>query len=200
MPNVQRSMPTTLRFATSADAPELADIYRPAVLGSAISFEIEPPDAATMAARVSKTLPHYPWLVCVQHDRVQGYAYATAHRERPAYLWSVETSVYVRAESRHQGIGRTLYIQLMELLRRQGYVTAYAGISLPNPASERLHAAVGFESVGVFRGAGYKLGAWYDVSWWQKSLGMRPVPPQPPVSLVALQCPLSGQCSPWVAA
>jgi phosphinothricin acetyltransferase len=112
--------------------------------------------------------------------QILGYAYAGAHRARPAYRWSVDVSAYVAEGGRRQGIGRMLYERLLLLLQRQGYHAAFAGIALPNPASVGLHEAVGFVPLGVYRDVGFKLGAWHDVGWWQRRIGDRPADPAEP--------------------
>jgi phosphinothricin acetyltransferase len=173
-------MPTLLRLATPADGPALADIYRPAVTDSASSFELEPPDGAEMARRVARILERTPWLVWERDGAVLGYAYAGPHRERPAYRWSVEVSAYVRAEARRLGVARALYTSLFAALVVQGFRNAYAGITLPNEASVRLHTAVGFTPIGVFRGIGYKQGAWHDVAWFERALAPRDAAPASP--------------------
>ena len=99
-----------------------------------------------------------------------GYAYACPHRERAAYRWAVDVSVYVAAGQRGQGIGRSLYEALFERLRRQRFQVACAGITLPNEASVGLHESLGFVPVGVNRRIGWKQGAWRDVGWWQLEL------------------------------
>jgi phosphinothricin acetyltransferase len=113
-----------------------------------------------------------------------GYAYASRHRERAAYQWSVDTTVYVRQGRQRRGVGRALYTALLGVLPLQGYVNAYAGVTLPNPASVGLHTAMGFQPVGTYRRVGWKLGRWHDVAWFQRPLGAGPVddgvPPAPP--------------------
>lgn len=173
-------MPTLLRLATAADGPALADIYRPAVTDFATSFELNPPDGAEMARRVSRILERTPWLVCERDGAVLGYAYAGPHRERPAYRWSVEVSAYVRGETRRLGVARALYTSLFAALVVQGFRNAYAGVTLPNEASVHLHTAVGFTPIGVFRGIGYKHGAWHDVAWFERALAPRDPEPPPP--------------------
>ncbi len=116
-----------------------------------------------------------------------GYVYARALRPRPAYQWSVETSVYVHAVLRRSGIGRALYTSLLKVLVLQGYFSAYAGITLPNPASQGLHEALGFKPVGIYREAGFKLGAWHDVGWWQLALQPKQIPPRIPIDLKTAQ-------------
>lgn len=177
-------MPGHLRPATQADAAALAAIYRPYVLETPVSFELAPPDAAEMAGRIAKALSRWAWLVHEGADgRVRGYAYAGAYAERPSYRWSVMTSVYSLPERHRRGDGRALYTALLGLLRLQGFEQAMAGITLPNPGSEGLHAAMGFEPVGVYRRAGFKLGRWHDIGHFQRPLqtdsGQDPIRPVP---------------------
>ena len=172
-----------IRLATVADAPAVAAIYRPYVTDSLVSFELEPPDHLAMADRMAKILGRLPWLVCEQDGAIVGYAYASKYRERAAYQWSVETTVYLRQDWHRRGIGRALYSELFGLLVQQGYYTAYAGIALPNAASVGLHESFGFEPVGVYRNAGFKFGAWHDVGWWQKPLRPYAAPIAVPAAL-----------------
>ena len=175
-----------IRLATTTDAHALAAIYAPAVLERATSFELEAPDGAEMARRVERIIARTPWLVCVHDGAVVGYAYAGPYRDRPAYQWSVEVSAYVRAEVHRAGVARALYTSLLALLALQGFRNAYAGITLPNPASIGLHEAMGFTRVGVYRGVGYKLGAWHDVMWLERALAPRQTDPPVPTLLPAL--------------
>ena len=161
-----------IRIATPQDAAAIAAIYAPIVSGSTVSFELDAPSDDEMRRRIEATLPGLPWLVSLdERGDVDGYAYAGKHRERPAYQWSVDCTVYVREGSRGRGVGRRLYCQLLSTLKALGYHHAYAGIAMPNAASVALHTAMGFQSVGTFREVGYKFGAWRDVSWWQCRLG-----------------------------
>ena len=169
-----------IRLATSADGDALADIYRPAVVGSAISFELDPPDGAEMASRVARTMEYTPWLVGEHDGRVLGYAYAARHRDRPAYRWSVDVSVYVHPDAKRAGLGRALYTSLFAALVVQGFRNAYAGITLPNAASVGFHASMGFTLVGEYRGVGYKNGAWHDTGWFARPLAPRVIDPPPP--------------------
>ena len=151
-----------------------------------ISFELEPPGAEEMRRRMKGTLERFPWLVCEREGRVLGYAYAGAHGTRAAYRWSVDVSGYVHEGARRSGVGRALYTSLFSLLSLQGFYNAYAGITLPNPASVGLHEALGFRPVGVYRGVGYKLGAWHDVGWWHLALRERLADPDPPTYLPSI--------------
>jgi L-amino acid N-acyltransferase YncA len=169
-----------IRLATPDDADAIAAIYAPVVVETAISFETEPPDPATMRARITATLELFPWLVCTEGDgAVIGYVYASRHRERAAYRWSVDTTAYVHRNARGQGVGRALYEALLKELAVFGYFQAFAGITLPNAASVALHEAVGFAPLGVYRNVGYKLGAWHDVGWWQRTLQPARAPAEP---------------------
>jgi L-amino acid N-acyltransferase YncA len=176
-----------IRLAVPSDGEALAAIYRPVVASTAISFELDPPDGREMAARVEAALAFAPWLVACEGPAVLGYAYASRHRERAAYGWSVDVSVYVREGERRAGAGRALYRSLFALLRLQGFCAAHAGITLPNAASVGLHEALGFRPVGVYRQVGFKLGAWHDVGWWQLELRERRGPPSPTLSIDALR-------------
>jgi phosphinothricin acetyltransferase len=155
------------------DAAAIAGIYAPSVIGGVASFEEIAPDAVEMAGRIRTTLERTPWLVAEVRGAVAGYAYADRHRERPGYRWAVNISVYVADGFTGRGTGRRLYDGLLDLLRRQGFVNAYAGITLPNPASVALHEAIGMRRIGVYERVGYKLDAWHDVAWY----GLRLVDP-----------------------
>ncbi|HEV2864690.1 MAG TPA: arsinothricin resistance N-acetyltransferase ArsN1 family B [Pyrinomonadaceae bacterium] len=176
-------MKPRIRPATVDDAAQVLDIYAPVVRDSPTSFELAPPSIEEMAGRISKCLGHGAWLACERRGVVVGYAYGGRWRERPAYRWSIEVSVYVREGERGRGTGRALYTSLLAALRVQGFFNAYAGITLPNAASVRLHETMGFEPVGVYRRAGYKFGAWHDVGWWQLALKAPDTDPAEPRAL-----------------
>ena len=170
-------MERVIRSAAAADARAIRDIYAPFVTDSATSFETEPPDVSEMARRIDDLREKLPWLVYETGGEVIGYAYASPHRAaRKAYQWCVETSIYVHSGARKRGVGRALYVSLFELLRRQGYVNAYAGVTLPNPASVSLHESLGFRPVGVYPRIGFKFGRWHDVAWFQLRLQEAAVP------------------------
>ena len=180
-------MVPVIRLADQTDAEQILSIYGPIVADTAISFEVVPPTVDEMRARITNTLARLPWLVCSEDEELLGYAYASQHRQRPAYQWSVDVSVYVRAEVQRRGVGRSLYSSLFEILRSQGYYNAYAGITLPNESSIGLHSRLGFEPVGIYRGVGYKLGSWHDVSWWQLTLRAADDVPSPPRAFATLR-------------
>lgn len=170
-----------VRLADAGDAEAIAAIYAPIVRDTAISFETEPPTPAEMAARIAGTLPRFPWLVMADDDAVLGYAYASSHRERAAYRWSVDVTVYVGETARGQGVGSALYAVLFDSLRRQGFRSAFAGIALPNPGSIALHESVGFRPLGVYDDVGFKLGAWRSVGWWRLPISEADGEPSEPI-------------------
>ncbi|MEM8599853.1 MAG: arsinothricin resistance N-acetyltransferase ArsN1 family B [Bacteroidota bacterium] len=175
-----------LRLATPADAPGVHAIYAPIVRDTAISFQETPPTVAELAARIESTLVHFPWLVATDGHGIAGYAYASTHRGRAAYRWSVEVSIYVHPRTRRQGVGRALYGSLLPILAAQHYVTAWAGVTLPNDPSEALHQAVGFEPVGTYANVGYKHGRWRNTRWWRYALQPLPEKPTEPMPLPEL--------------
>lgn len=180
-------MTPIIRLASAEDAADIVVIYDPIVRHTAISFELEPPTVAVMAQRIAATLTQLPWLVYQRQGNVLGYVYASQHRSRAAYQWSVDVSVYIHPDSRRAGVGRALYTALFRLLALQGFYNAYAGITLPNAASVSLHETLGFEAIGAYRRVGYKLGDWHDVGWWQLRLRTDTAAPVTPMPLATLQ-------------
>jgi L-amino acid N-acyltransferase YncA len=160
-----------IRDALPEDAAAIAEIYRPIVEKTVISFELDAPDAAEMQLRMQRVTRRYPWLVAVDSAVVLGYAYGSRHRERAAYASSLDVSVYVDCAVRGRGVGSTLYAALFDLLEQAGtFHRAFAGVALPNDASVALHKKHGFELVGIYREVGRKFGRWIDVAWWQREL------------------------------
>jgi L-amino acid N-acyltransferase YncA len=177
----------TIRLATLDDAGQIREIYAPFCDASPVSFETEAPTVDEMERRISRTLAFYPWLVCDEAGHILGYAYAARHRDRAAYRWSVDVSVYVREGRRGAGLGRSLYTSLFAILRLQGFTTALAGTTLPNPGSVGLHTAMGFGPVGVYRAIGFKCGRWHDVAWWQLALKEHEGEPPEPLELARVR-------------
>jgi phosphinothricin acetyltransferase len=168
----------TLRLASPDDAAAIAAIYAPMVRDTAITFELAEVSSADMAHRVTSTMRRHPWLVAEDDGDVLAYAYGTQHRTRAAYDWSVDVSVYVAQHARRRGLAQALYRALLNMLGAQGYANAFAGVALPNNASVGLHESLGFTHVGVYRAVGWKLGAWWDVGWWQLRLTSSDAPPR----------------------
>lgn len=155
-----------IRPARPDDATAIAEIYAPYVAETAISLEMTAPTAEQIGQRMANLTPVYPWLVYDGESGLKGYAYAGPHSDRGGYRWSANATVYVARACHRQGIGRALYERLLSILSRQGFHAVFGGITLPNAASVGLHESCGFSPVGVYRQAGFKLGAWWDVGWW----------------------------------
>lgn len=169
-----------IRPVEPRDAEEIQAVYAPIVETTHISFELTAPSQEEIARRIKETAERLPWLVAVEDHRVIGYAYAAPHGTRGAYAWAVDTSVYLDGAVRGRGVGTALYGDLLGRLRALGYVSAFAGIALPNAASVALHKRVGFEATGSFPVAGFKLGRWIDVSLWRCALAAPPGEPTRP--------------------
>jgi phosphinothricin acetyltransferase len=179
-------MAIEFRTATPDDADGIREIYAPYCVSSNVSFETVAPTREQMAERIARILETYPWLVAVAEGRVAGYVYATRFRERAAYRWTVEAAVYIAKDQHRRGLGRALYTSLFSILRLQNFSKVVAGITLPNPASARLHESAGFRSAGRFDGVGHKNGMWLDVGWWQLELQPEADLPAEPVSFPAI--------------
>lgn len=181
-------LPITLRFATVADAPVLADIYAPYVRNTAISFEYEPPTYEVFAGRIAEVLETFPYLAAVRGDEILGYAYAHPYGVRKAYSHSVELSVYIRRDCRGLGLGRMLYEAMEVLLKAQNVTNLYvlvAGVEVEDAYlthdSQKFHLAMGYEYVGKLHKAGYKFGHWYDMITMEKIIAPHPEHTQPDV-------------------
>lgn len=179
-------MTPNIRLACSDDAAAIAGIYGPFCEATAVSFEYAAPTVDEIANRIRSITRHHPWLVLDEGGSIAGYAYASRHRERAAYGWSVDTAVYVAPDYHRRGVGRALYTTLFALLPRQGYFKAFAGVALPNSASTGLHEAMGFTLVGIYQGVGYKHGVWHDVAWYQRALQKERSNPELPVAVSTL--------------
>jgi phosphinothricin acetyltransferase len=166
----------------SRDVDGCLEIYGPFAAATPTSFEDRAPTLAEFADRIERIGRTHAFLVAEADGVVAGFAYAGSHRERPAYRWSTECSVYIGDAHRGQGLGRALYGTLLPLLERQGYRVALAGITLPNPASVGLHTALGFTEVGVYRRIGWKAGGWRDVVWLALALGPETTDDQEPAA------------------
>ena len=162
--------PVTIRLAREEDAAELLEIYAPYVLNTNVTFEYTVPSVEAFAQRISSTLEHYPYLVAETGGIIAGYAYASAFRQRAAYIWSAESSIYVRDKYHRHGIGRLLYTELERLLRLQHVTSVSACIAYPNRSSIKFHSSLDFDRVARFSKCAYKRGQWVDIIWMQKTL------------------------------
>ncbi len=172
-------MAYAIRPAIETDIDGCLDIYAPIVRDTAISFEYEPPTRDELARRLLDASHSKLTLVAADGARLAGYAYATQFRGRPAYDWSVESSVYVHPDFRRCGVARSLYRVLLGGLRIAGYRMVIAGITQPNPASVQLHEQLGFKRVGVTANVGYKFDKWHGVGFWELDLGTCCAPEKP---------------------
>ena len=171
---------TEVRIARAGDAADILEIYKPYILNSAFTFETEVPTITEFESRIEKYLQKYPWILSEVDGQIAGYAYASGHRDRDAYQWTCECSVYVNDKFKGQGMGTKLYRILFQLLKFQGFRNVYAGITIPNKPSENMHAKCGFELFAVYDNIGYKLGAWHKVGWWKLQLNGYDLLPPPP--------------------
>ena len=161
-----------VRSARAGDLPELTEIYNHYVSHTPITFDTEPFGAEARRGWFEQfgVAGRYRLVVAEEAGRVVGYAGSTRFRAKPAYLTSVETSIYLRTDAQGRGLGRRLYGALFEALRGEPVHRAYAGVTLPNPASLALHRRFGFTEIGTYREVGHKLGRYWDVAWFEKGL------------------------------
>jgi L-amino acid N-acyltransferase YncA len=155
-----------IRAATEQDLPSIKGIYDHQVMSGIATFDTEPPPLEKWAALLASAEPGDHVLVAEIDGSVAGYAYSTTYRPRLAYARTRETSVYLAPEAVGRGLGRGLYDDLLTRLRTDEMHVALAVIALPNPASEALHRACGFEPVGVLPEVGHKFGSWIDTAFW----------------------------------
>ena len=176
-----------LRIATVRDAAELLEIYAYYVGNTAITFEYEVPTLEEFEQRICNTLEKYPYIVAERDGRIVGYAYAGKFKDRPAYQWCVETSIYVHKDCKQQGIGKVMYEALEKILKAQNILNLNACIAYPIQEDEFLtkdsvhfHEKLGYRMVGEFRMCGYKANRWCNMVWMEKMIGEH-VEKQPPV-------------------
>ena len=172
---------SSIRIANTDDSESILKIYAPYIENTSYTFETEVPTVDSFRERISSYLQNWPWLVCEIDGVVAGYAYGARHRERVAYQWSIETSVYIHDDYQRRGVARALYTALISILRLQGFRNLYAVINLPNDKSVSFHENLGFEYFATYKNVGYKLGKWKNVGWWQLQLNEYSMEPKPPV-------------------
>lgn len=169
-----------IRRATPADVPSIAKIYNWYVAHTVVTFEEEPVSDREMSRRLDEVLANYDWLVLVRGGRVAGYAYASRFRERAAYRWATESTIYLEHGLEGQGLGTALYGALIGKVFALGYRHLIGVIALPNEASVRLHDRLGFAKVAHYVRVGRKLGRWIDVGSWQLERGDFELPKDAP--------------------
>ncbi|SDA53909.1 phosphinothricin acetyltransferase [Butyrivibrio sp. INlla18] len=168
-----------IRIATPEDAKELLDIYRYYVENTAITFEYDVPSVEEFRGRIERVLKKFPYLVVEGDGKIYGYAYVSPFKERAAYQWAVETSIYVAKDARRDGLGRMLYEELEKRLKEMGILNLNACIGYPNGAEDehltydsvKFHEKMGYSMVGEFHQCGYKFGRWYNMVWMEKLIG-----------------------------
>lgn len=169
----------TLRMATIEDAEQILAIYAPYCTETVITFEYEVPTLEEFQGRMKNIMEKYPYIVAEHDGKIVGYAYASAYRTRAAYQWDVESSIYVDMNCRASGVGSALYARLLDLLKKQNIRNVYACVTLPNEASERIHAKFGFDYAGMLHKAGFKAGEWQNVGWFEKHFEYESEVPEP---------------------
>ena len=168
----------TIRMAAEADAEKILAVYAPYVTDTAITFEYEVPSVEEFRGRIRRTLERYPYLIAEKAGEIVGYAYVSPFKNRAAYDWAVETSIYVKQGEHRKGIGKMLHMALEEILKKQHILNLNACIAYPNPESVAFHERLGYKMAAHFTKCGYKLGEWYDMVWMEKMLGEHPARPE----------------------
>lgn len=172
-------MKIKIRLAQCEDAKRLLEIYAPYVLNTAITFEYEVPSIEEFKSRIINTLTRYPYLVAKVDDKIVGYAYTSSFKNRVAYDWAVETSIYVDRDYRGLGIGKILYHELEKISKKQNILNMNACIAIPDEGSVAFHQRMGYCQIAHFHQCGYKLDKWYDMIWMEKMLGQHRLQPEP---------------------
>ena len=170
-----------MRIVQPSDAASILEIYTPYILNTAVTFETEIPSINSFEGRIKHYTEKWPWIVYELDGTIAGYAYATKHRERLSYQWCVESSVYIRDQFQSAGVASKLYNALFEVLRLQGFINVYAGITLPNDKSISFHEKLGFTNFVYYKNVGHKLGEWRTVGWWQKQINDYEIQPSAPL-------------------
>ena len=168
----------TVRIANGTDAEKMLEIYAPYVKNTAITFEYDVPTLEEFKQRITNTLKKYPYLVFVKEGTILGYAYAGVFKNRAAYDWSAEMTIYLKYDAVKCGLGRMLYEALETEMKKRGFLNLYACIGYPIEEDEYLtrnsaefHAHLGYQTVGEFHKCGYKFGRWYNMIWMEKLIG-----------------------------
>ena len=160
----------TVREAKVNDAGELSEIYKYYVDNFSYSFEYIAPSAGELAERISDISGKFPFFVCENTSEIIGFAYAHQFKERKAYQWVCETSIYTKNGCTQKGVGSMLYEKLLPAITRQGFVKAYAVLGCPNIGSEIFHKKMGFSLEATLPNIGYKLGSWHDIKYYSLEL------------------------------
>ena len=165
------------------DSEQVAAIYYPYVINTAITFDTEPIEGRSFHEKITKSMAIYPWLVFEHEREIMGYAHGSQFRDKEAFKWAVETTIYVKESAHGLGIGKSLYQTLINCLRLQNFSLCIGVITMPNPASIYMHENLGFKKGMLIKKAGYKLGKWHDVGIWSAGIYDHNNNPAPPVTL-----------------
>ena len=176
-----------IRLVKPADYAAILNIYSPYVTSTAVTFEYDVPSLSDFSERIKNICSHYPCLVCEANGEIIGYCYSGIHRVKTAYQWSTECTIYIAQAYHRKGIAKELYKTLFAILKLQGFVNVYAGVSVPNEQSEKFHIKSGFTEIGLFEKIGYKLGQWHNLKFFQLILNEHSANPLPPVSIGEVQ-------------
>lgn len=175
-----------IRYAKEEDAKELLDIYAYYVTNTAITFEYDVPTLLEFKNRIKHTLENYPWIVAIDNNEIIGYAYTSPLKERAAYQYSVETSIYVKHGLLKSGVGKALYSKLEEISLKQNIQNMYACIAYNDIDDEYLtknsvqfHTHLGYRLIGTFKKCGYKFNRYYDMVWMEKEIAPHKVDATP---------------------
>jgi phosphinothricin acetyltransferase len=163
-------MSGNIRMATLEDVSAILAIYEPYILNTAITFEYETPSEEAFRKRMEAVLMQFPWLVYEEEGKIAGYAYCARFKERAAFDWDCECSVYIDEKAHRRGIATALYTKLFELVEKQGYYNIYALITYSHESSVYLHKKFGFTEVGVYKKTGYKMEKWWDLLVMEKRI------------------------------
>lgn len=159
-----------IREATISDAAELSEIYKYYVENFSYSFEYVAPTAEEFSERISDISDKFPFFVCENNGELLGFAYACKFKERKAYQWVCETTIYTKSGCTQKGVGSLLYARLILALKQQGFVKAYAVLGCPNEGSEIFHRKMGFSLAATLPDIGYKHGSWHDIKYYALEL------------------------------
>lgn len=172
-----------IRMATLEDATDVYAIYEPYILNTAITFEYDPVPEEVFRRRMAAVLKQFPWLVCEKDGKILGYAYCARFKERAAFDWDCECSVYIDEKEHRKGIATMLYHKLFELVQKQGYYTIYALITYSHGTSIALHERFGFTNVGIYEKTGYKFGQWWGLLVMEKRIRFFEEEPHRPLTI-----------------
>jgi len=162
-----------------ADSERILGIYQYYVENTVITFECDTPSITAFQERIQAISSDYPYLVCTLDNVVIGFAYAHRQKERAAYKWNAELSIYLEKSHFGLGIGKALYSSLLEILKIQNVQNVYGVVAAPNPNSERLHKRLGFAECGTYHQSGFKFNKWHDVLLYEKIIGAHEIEPKP---------------------